>query len=516
MSSPPVNFTPTPRPPGIPADKTVSSLIPSEGRSVLSTLNDDGSRRWLRPRVSPGRFLSARRVVAYLLIAVFTVLPLIHLRGRPLVLLDIASRRFHLFGMTFYPTDTLLLAIMMVAAFVTIFWTTALLGRVWCGWACPQTVYMEFLYRPIERFFMGAPGRAPKGWLRTSGAGTLLMYAAYLACSFFLAHTFLAYFVSWDNLSRWVFGSPGDHILGFGVIMAITAAMMFNFSYFREQLCIVACPYGRMQSVMLDPHSMIIRYDSGRGEPRGAISTRPRAVSLPVIGAGEPSASTAAPRGDCIDCKMCVTTCPTGIDIRRGLQMECIGCAQCIDACDAVMDKVRRPRGLIRYSSEAAMKGESFRVLRPRIVIYPSLLLALGTAFSLVLANTGIADVTVLRGLGQPFSMTEDHEVSNAVRVKITNRLDRSGEFTLSVKGPVGVRLITESSTLSIAPGQTVTLPGQVLAPPAAFTDGRASAVITILGPDQFAQRLPFTLLGPSGDRHEKHDVSHEHTERPK
>ncbi|MBL8763318.1 MAG: cytochrome c oxidase accessory protein CcoG [Phycisphaerae bacterium] len=473
---------------------------PHEGRSVLSTLNDDGSRRWLRPRLSKGRFLTRRRFVGYALIALFMVLPLLRVHGNPVILLDIVARRFHVFGMTFYPTDTLLLALLTVGVFLTIFWVTALLGRVWCGWACPQTVYMELVFRPIERFFEGAPGRAPKGRLQATGLGRALKFVAYFACAFVLAHVFLAYFVPWEELRTWVFGSPGDHAIGFGVVVFVTVAMLFDFGYFREQVCLVACPYGRLQSVMLDRHSMIIRYDAVRGEPRGPKPSARPSTELPILAGAPGDAARSGSGGDCIDCKMCVTTCPTGIDIRNGLQMECVGCAQCIDACDTVMDKVRRPRGLIRYSSQEAMEGGVFRLFRARAVLYPVVMSLLAAVFAIVLANTGIADVTVLRGLGQPFSPAPDGEVDNTVRVKIVNRLDRPAEFTIAITGVPGARVRSDPATITIGPGQMVTTPAQILAPRDAFHDGRARAVLVLSGPDEFRRLIPFTLLGPRGD----------------
>lgn len=463
-----------------------------ESTDVLSTLNNDGSRRWLRPKPSPGRLLTARRVVAYSLIAVFALLPLVHVGGKPLILLDLAARRFHILGTTFYPTDTLLLALLLVGTFLTIFWMTALVGRVWCGWGCPQTVYMEFVYRPIERFFEGTPGRAAKGWLQTSGAGKILKYGAFLVVSLALAHTFLAYFVSWDRLGQWVFGSPLDHPVGFGIVALVTAAMMADFSYLREQICLVACPYGRLQSVLLDRQSMIVRYDERRGEPRGRRRAGAAAdVALPVL-----SATHGA--GDCVDCHLCVTTCPTGIDIRKGLQMECVNCAQCIDACNAVMRKLHRPEGLIRYSSQDGMEGRPLRVLRPRVVLYPAIILVIATVFTLVLVNTGIADVTVLRGQGLPFVLAPAGEVENNIRVKIVNRTQEPADFSIGLSGLDGARLASDLSRVSVAPGEMLTTPAQVFVPAAVFRDGKARVMITIGGPQGYSRSIPFTLVGPA------------------
>lgn len=482
-----------------PADVSISSASDDgfKASSVLSTLNEDGSRRWLTPRLSPGRFLHGRRIVAYLLIALFVTLPLVRFHGFPLVLLDIPARRFHIFGRTFYPTDTLLLAVLLVMVFLTIFWLTALFGRVWCGWACPQTVYMEFVFRPLERLFEGAPGRRAKGWLQTSGYGKILKLASYLLISFGLAHVFLAYFVSWDLLSQWVFGSPWKHPLGFFVVAFVTAAMMFNFGYFREQVCLVACPYGRFQSVMLDRHSIIVRYDRGRGEPR-----RGSTVALPILESGPQ-------QGDCIDCHMCVTTCPTGIDIRNGLQMECIGCAQCIDACDAVMEKTHKPKGLIRYSSQAAMSGAKFKFLRPRVVLYPAVLGALAGLFTIVLSGTSIADVTILRGPGQPFTALADGLVENNLRIKIINRTAAAADFTAEVQGVEGARIGDGSGSLRVDAGQIYAEPFPLFVPRGEIKHGKRDVFIIIRGPEQFERRIPFTALGPAGDHKQEEKSEH-------
>ncbi|MCL4865811.1 MAG: cytochrome c oxidase accessory protein CcoG, partial [Gemmatimonadales bacterium] len=337
----------------------------------LSTLNEDGSRRWLRPKLSPGGFWRWRRVVAYGLMVLFFALPYLRIGGKPLVLLDIPRREFTFFGTTFLPTDTLLLMLLMVSIALGIFLLTALLGRVWCGWACPQTVYLEFLFRPIERWVEG--GRSGSLQLdrerRHFAPRRLVKYAIYLVLALFLAHTFLAYFVGIEQLLQWVRRSPVEHPTSF-LVMAGTTAMIFaDFAWFREQTCIVACPYGRLQSVLLDRRSLIVGYDPNRGEPR-------------MRGVKE----RAATAGDCIDCGACVLTCPTGIDIRDGLQMECIHCTQCADACDAIMDQVGTPRGLIRYTSQDALAGVPSPRLRPRVVLYPAVM---AISLGLLIYNLG-------------------------------------------------------------------------------------------------------------------------------
>jgi len=468
---------------------------------VLSTLNADGSRRWLTPRVSPGRFLRARWLVGWLLIVIFTAIPHIRIGGSPLVLLDLPTRRFVIFGTTFLPSDTLLLALLMVGVFVTIFFMTALFGRVWCGWGCPQTVYLEFVYRPIERFFEGAPGRRKRTW-QGSGAAKVAKYVVYLVVSCVLAHTFVAYFVDVRVLWEWMRQPPFEHPTAFLVMAAVTTLMMADFTFFREQICILACPYGRFQSVMLDRQSLVVTYDSQRGEPRGPLHRdAPSAVALPIVHGDAQAASDAEKRtrGDCVACNLCVTTCPTGIDIRDGLQMECVGCAQCIDACDAVMMRIGKPRGLIRYSSQAAVAGEKVHLLRPRVIIYPLLLVVIATAFSVVLMRTGGPQMAILRGVGPLFTQPEPGFVANTVRLRLVARDSQPVEVEIVVTGVDGLRMIVETNPVELRPQTSITVPITLFAPRDAFEGGRLRVDFTMTS-DGRQRTIPFTMQGPRGD----------------
>ncbi len=462
----------------------MSGSILEPEQHVLSTLEKDGSRRWLKPRLSQGKLLRRRRWTAWGLIAIFTLLPFVKIGGKPFVLLDIVSRRFTIFGITFLPTDTVLLAIFLVGLLLTVFLFTALFGRVWCGWACPQTVYMEFVFRPIERLFEGTSGRGgPRK--NVPGWRTAAKYIVYFLVCFYLANTFLAYFVGVETLGRWVRQSPFLHPVPFLVMAFVTGAMMFDFCFFREQLCLVACPYGRFQSVLLDQDSLIVAYDEGRGEPRGKLNKKGSASQdLPVL-------------GDCINCGNCVTTCPTGIDIREGLQMECINCTQCIDACNLVMQKVGREPNLIRYSSQARDQGGKVGLLRARTIIYPLLLLAIITAFAVVLINSKSFDAVVLREQGNPHSMTEDGRVRNLLRLKLTNRSEENMTFTATVVSPESAVVVLTEENFELAPSQVFTFHAQVIAPRDVFVLGRANLRLRIENDKQVSRILKFSLIGP-------------------
>lgn len=461
------------------------------GIRVLPTLNADGTRRRVRPKLYDGVLLRRRRVVAYGLMLTFIALPLIHLGGRPLVLLDVTGRQFTLFGRTFLATDGVLLMLLLLAIFVGILLLTALVGRAFCGWSCPQTVYMEFLFRPIERLLEGdrnAQLRLDRG---PPSVRRIVKNALFVVLSVFVANVFLSYFVGVRTLATWVTSSPLAHPIGF-VVMGVTSALVFfDFSYFREQMCTVVCPYARLQAALVDRDSLIIGYQDSRGEPRHK---------------GKPRTGD----GDCIDCSACVVACPTGIDIRDGLQLECIACGQCVDACNTIMPKVGKAPDLIRYASQRTLAGGARRLLRPRVIAYSILTLLL--VFGLVLAGSARrdVDVTVLRGIGAPFALVGG-DVQSQIRVKVEDHAGEQRRYRIQLFVPkgegrapiesVGARAIVAENPIVVPALGRLTTSLFVLTPPAAFERGTLPIVVRVEPEGGAPVDVPYRLLGPETAR---------------
>jgi cytochrome c oxidase accessory protein FixG len=440
-------------------------------RTSLASIGDDGSRVAIHPSDVRGRFMSARRLSAVLLVAVYVLLPWIPVKGKPAVFLDVANLRFHFFGLTFAAQDLWLAFFLITGLGFTLFFVTALFGRLWCGWACPQTIFLEHVYRRIELWIEGDAATrrrldagewtAEKTWKR--GA----KHVASILVSLVIAHVLLAYFVSIPEVLRMVTHSPGEHWGVFLFIVVATTMLYLNFVWFREQLCIILCPYGRLQSALIDDNSVVIGYDAGRGEPRGALRS-----------------SGGDGAGDCIDCFRCVQVCPTGIDIREGLQLECIACSACIDACDQVMDRVGKPRGLIRYDSMNGLAGGKTRFFRPRVVLYSVLLLVGAVVATLSVSRYESASLSVVRMQGAPYYV-DDATVRNQFLVRVVNKQDVDDSFDVRVSVPgeaaIGVTVAGWDEPLKVSGGEESVRPLVVSVPRASY-DGKFPLKIELIG----------------------------------
>ncbi|MBK8552056.1 MAG: cytochrome c oxidase accessory protein CcoG [Ignavibacteria bacterium] len=394
-------------------------------RDTISIVSDEGKRKWIYPKKPKGRFYTARTVISIFLLAFLFGSPFIRIDGHPFMLFNIIKREFILFGLVFTPQDFYIFGLVMIASFVALFLVTAVFGRIFCGWVCPQTIFLEMVFRKIEYFIEGnyksqmdlnnSPWGIKKFFKKIS------KYIIFFLISFAIANTFLAYIIGTDELWKIITDPVSQHVSGFISIIIFTGLFYFVFAWFREQACILVCPYGRLQSVLLDKNSIVIAYDFIRGEPRGKF-TQKEEKSL----------------GDCIDCKKCVNVCPTGIDIRNGTQLECVNCTACIDACDSVMDKIDLPRGLIRYDS---MEGISNKVKfrwTPRIIGYCAVLVVLVSTIGVLLANRSDTDVSILRTPGMLYQNQPDNKVSNLYNLHISNKTFEEKSMKLELDGIEG------------------------------------------------------------------------------
>jgi cytochrome c oxidase accessory protein FixG len=403
---------------------------------TLSTIHSDGSRKFVHPADVHGRFTKLRKLVALALLLVYVALPWIPINGYPAVFLDVQERRFHFAGLTLATQDLWVGFFLITGLAFSLFYVTALFGRLWCGWTCPYTVFLEHVYRRIERLIDGdATARrrledAP--WTTAKIARRVLKHGVFLLVSAVIAHIFLSYFVSLKKLYEMMKGPPSEHLLAFGVVMFLTGALYFAFSWFREQFCIILCPYGRLQSALTDDHSVVIGYDKVRGEPRGKVGST---------------------TGSCIDCRRCVQVCPTGIDIRNGMQLECIGCAACVDACDDIMIKLKRPTGLVRYDSHVGLHGGKTKIIRPRILFYTCLLLLGAGVFLFSASHISSMSASAVRMVGAPFYVA-DGVLRNQFLVRVINKHNSPSSYRLEIVGemPPEMKVAGFVETLQLPP----------------------------------------------------------------
>jgi cytochrome c oxidase accessory protein FixG len=452
-----------------------------------SSLRADGSRNYVHPADVKGRFVRARYAGFALLIGIWATLPWIPIKGHPALYLDVEHRRFYLFGSTFNAQDFWLVFFVLTGIGLALIVVTTLLGRVWCGWACPQTVFMEGLFRRIERLVEGPRNTRLK---RNAGPMTFdklwrkaVKHALFVVAALFVSHIFLSFFVSMPSLLQMMQRSPVEHRTAF-TWMAVTSALLYgNFAWFREQLCLIICPYGRLQSVMTDRDSLVVGYDAKRGEPRGKAK-----------GGGPPSEGV----GACVDCNRCVAVCPTGIDIRNGLQLDCIGCTACIDACDEVMDKLGRPRGLIRYDSQARFDGGPRRILRPRVALYAAAALIWGIGASMAVRAHAPFEANLLRIRGAPFHLVQGN-VRNLFQVHVVNKDARTATFRIEAIDAAGLHVEIGRDEFALGSLEDRSVSVYVEVPEARFERGQVARVrVSRQGdPPVDAQVLEAPLLGP-------------------
>ncbi len=427
-------------------------------RDAPTTISPDGKRNWIFPKKPSGFYYKIRSWVSWILLGFLFAGPFITINGNPLLLLNILERKFVVFGVVFWPQDFYLmfLAMMTVIIFVVLF--TAIWGRLFCGWICPQTIFMEMLFRKIEYAIDGdyvAQKRLAKApWNREKILKRVSKHSIFFALSFLIANTFLAYIIGKDELWAIVTAPPTEHLTGFIAITIFSLVFYGVFARFREQVCLVACPYGRFQSVLVDNDSIAVTYDFERGEPRGVIGKRTmedgKVTDIPKKSNGVQE------YGDCIECAQCVRVCPTGIDIKNGIQLECINCTACIDACDDVMEKIGRPKGLIRYTSHNAVaEKRQQRFFTPRIIGYMAVFVVLFSALTYFLVSRPEVETVILREPGMLFNELPGDRFSNFYNAKFFNKTFNDIDVELRVTSPEGAEL-QFLGDMEIVPGQDV------------------------------------------------------------
>ena len=439
------------------------------------------------PREVSGRFNRLRVISVIALLGVFYVLPWIRWDGRQAVLFDLPARKFYVFGLTFFPQDFFLLTWLLVIAALSLFFFTALAGRLWCGYACPQTVWTE-IFVWMERWTEGNRQRRMKLDQGPWNANKILRKSAkqalWIGFSLFTGFTFVGYFTAIPVLANEVATLSLGSWEWFWMLF-YGFATYGNAGYMREQVCKYMCPYARFQSAMFDRHTLIISYDAARGEPRGS---RPRAV--------DPRSRNL---GDCIDCNICVQVCPTGIDIRKGLQLECIACAACIDACDDVMEKMQYPRGLIRYTTQAAMEGDKTRVLRPRTLIYGTALVLLIAGFFLAVANRPLVEIDVLRDRNALYRRLDNGDIENVYTIRLVNKDTKPHEMRLRVEGLHEAQLDTEAPTYIVDAEGIVSIVARIRVPSTVRGGQDIEVIATSTDGSGVESRAEARFIAPAG-----------------
>ena len=474
-------------------------------RDSIGTINEEGKRSWVYPKKPVGKLYEYRKLVSYVLLIFLFGAPFIHINGNQFLMFNVLERRFNIFGFPFWPQDFHLFVIIMITGVVFVVLFTVAFGRLFCGWICPQTIFMEMVFRKIEYWIEGdfnAQKRLDKApWTSDKLRKKVLKHAIFIAISILIAHTFLSYLVGLERVTEIVTSPPSENFGGFFAMVAFTGAFYFVFSRLREQVCTTICPYGRLQGVMTDQNTILVAYDFVRGEPRGKIRksaarSQQSSVNTPESVLGLGATGMEPPLGDCIDCHLCVKVCPTGIDIRDGVQMECVNCTACMDACDEVMDKVGRPRGLIRYDSHNGIEKQRRKIFTPRVIGYTVVLAVLLVVNVLMFMGRSDVEAVILRTPGMLYQEVDETHLSNLYNYQVFNKTSHEMPIEFRVKDGAGVLKLV---------GDAPTVPGSDMAEGAFFiemekdklTDRKHKVRIEVLSGGEVVDEVTTNFLGP-------------------
>jgi cytochrome c oxidase accessory protein FixG len=463
-----------------------------EYRNQIATVTKEGKRKWIYPKKPSGKFYNARTIVSFFLLAFLVIVPFIKVNGHQFLLFDFLNRNFILFGIPFGPHDFHLFVLAMISLIVFIILFTVVFGRIFCGWACPQTIFMEMVFRKIEYWIEGDAKDQRKlnaePWtgkkLFKKATKTVIFYTI----AFIISHIFLAYIISLDKVLSIVSQPPGAHLSGFIALIAFSLVFYWVFSYFREQACTIVCPYGRLQGVLLDQDSIVIAYDYKRGEPRGKLKR------------GEDNSG----KGDCIDCHLCVDVCPTGIDIRNGIQLECVNCTACIDACDAVMEKINRPTKLIKYASLNGIEKNAKFKITPRMMLYSVILVVLLGILGYLLSIRTDYSINILRTPGMLFQEQPNGKVSNVYDLNIVNKTFNETPVNIKLENPVEGELKLVGKDIFLKSQEIVETKFLVLLDKSSLTKMNTPIEIGIYDKDKLIKKVKTSFLGPVGKNEQK------------
>lgn len=459
-------------------------------RDHLTTTDKLGRRQWVYAKEPHGKWTQRRTWVSGLLIGIMFAGPFIKINGNPLLMMNIVERRFSILGQLFWPQDMIIFAVAMLIFITGIIVFTTAFGRLWCGWTCPQTVMMEMVFRKLEYLIEGDAVQqrllAAAPWTAWKFAKKTFKLGIFFVLSFIIGNTLLAYIIGSDALIPIITDDPRHHVTGLTFMMLFTLLFFAIFARFREQACTYICPYGRLQSAMLDENTMVVAYDHKRGEQRGKLQ-RDEPLVKRIAGG----------HGDCIDCHQCVAVCPTGIDIRDGVQMECVHCTACIDACDTVMDKVGSPRGLIRYASlNSIEKGEAFR-FTPRMKLYAVVLTGLIALFLTLVFTRSAVEAMFLRAPGSLFMKTADGKIENLYTLKLVNKTMRELPVELKLEGGAGQLEVMGEKNLVVPAGKLIETSVLIQLEPTAVTGATTKLKVGVYSNGKLMQTVKTVFVGP-------------------
>jgi len=460
-------------------------------RDSIGTINKEGKRAWLFPKKPSGIFYKYRKWVSYLLLIILIASPFLKINGNQFLMFNVLERRFNIFGFPFWPQDFHIFVIMMIIGVVFIVFFTVAFGRIFCGWMCPQTIFMEMVFRRIEYWIDGDRGKQirldKQPWNAEKIRKRVLKWIIFFIISFLIANVFLAYLIGSDKLIFYITDGPANHVSTLISLLIFTGLFYFVFAWFREQVCIIACPYGRLQGVLLDNKSIIVAYDHKRGEGEEGRAKFRKNEDRSELG-----------KGDCIDCSQCVHVCPTGIDIRNGTQLECVNCTACIDACDHMMEQVDLPKGLIRYASEDNIEKKKEFTFSPRLKGYTTVLVILIGVLAGMLFLRNDVEATILRLPGQLYEHKENNIISNVYTFKLINK-------TSETIDDVTFELMSHKGTIKVVSHDSFDVPSQGLSEGTLFVEVNASALsgdkdklkIGVYSGEQLIETTITAFLGP-------------------